>query len=68
MGNTYEPKEKLEDYRIYLLKKILRLKSVLDRGYQRNDFDTTIETLRQLEADLFKLKNVGTLIDMRAAA
>ena len=33
MGNTYEPKEKLEDYRIYLLKKILRLKSVLDRGY-----------------------------------
>ena len=68
MSKTYEPKEKLEDYRIYLLKKVLRLKSSLDKGYTQDDFDETIETLQELEADLFKLKNVGALLDMRTAA
>jgi len=68
MSDVYDPREKLEDYRVYLLKKVLRLKNVLDREYARNDLENTIETLRHLEADLFKLKNVGTLLDMRRAA
>lgn len=67
MNDVYAPQERLEDYRTYLQKKIFRLKAMLDRGYGA-DVHTTVETLRQLEADLFKLRNVGALISMRRAA
>ena len=66
--DVYAPQERLEDYRMYLTKKILRLKRLLDREFDTTNRHTTVETLRQLEADLFKLRNVRTLIDMKRAA
>jgi hypothetical protein len=68
MDKIYRPEAKLDDYKVFLIKKILRLKSSLDKSYDKGDHDIIIETLQQLEADLFKLKNVGTLMDMRKAA
>jgi hypothetical protein len=68
MSKIYRPEAKLDDYKVFLIKKILRLKSSLDKSYDKGDNDTIIEILHQLEADLFKLKNVGTLMDMRKAA
>ncbi len=68
MKKVYRPQSSLDDYRVFLVKKILRLKSYLDKSYDKGNHDEIIETLRLLEADLFRLKNVGTLMEMRKAA
>ena len=68
MDERHDPRDHLRDYHTYLRTKVLRLKAVLDRGYARADLNVTIETLRQIEADLFRLKNVGALMEMRRAA